>query len=64
MPRTLPEAYTTAQTVYYDDQYLHLDQHREIGRFKQPNFPKNPQHGVQRPIQKTQPGFNRLRLRE
>lgn len=28
-PKTLAEAFTTAQTVYYDNQYLHLDQNRE-----------------------------------
>lgn len=27
-PRTLAEAFTTAQTVYYDNQYLQLDQNR------------------------------------
>lgn len=28
-PKTLPDAFTTAQTVYFDTQYLNLDQHRE-----------------------------------
>lgn len=35
-PQTLTEAYTTAQTVYYDNEYLRLEQTREMGKCKQP----------------------------
>lgn len=34
-PKTLEEAFTTAQTIFYDNQYLQLDQNREV------NFSKN-----------------------
>lgn len=43
-PMTLATALATAQTVYYDNQYVHLDQNREAVRQKQPNFQKNVQN--------------------
>lgn len=64
-PKTLAEALTIAQTVYYDNQYLQLDQSREMPKYKAPNFPKNslpgmqrPMHAMQQPLQKTSTGFN------
>lgn len=56
-PKTLAEAFTTAQTVYFDNQYLQLDQNREPQRYEQQKnpqrnqqqqgFPKKPYHGTQ-----------------
>lgn len=42
-PKTVEEAYTTAQTVYYNDQYFHLDQHRESQRREQQKNQLRPQ---------------------
>lgn len=44
-PETLAEAYTLAQTIYYDNKYLQLDQQREAQRHE---YPKNPQRQQQR----------------
>lgn len=55
-PKTLSDALTIAQTVYYDNQYLHLDQSCDQ-KMKNPNIPKYP-HNMSRPMQKQQYDFN------
>lgn len=42
-PKTLIEAYTTAQTVYYDNQYLHLDRQKEPPKGEQKIYQTRPQ---------------------
>lgn len=49
-PKTLSQAFAIAQTVYYDDQYLHLDQHRDQNR----NHKPMPHH----PPMRGHPNFN------
>lgn len=53
-PRTLPDAYTTAQTVYYDTQYLHLDSNRDYQRRDLQPRTQNSQ-GFVRPQQRVLP---------
>lgn len=60
-PKTLAEAFTMAQTVYYDHQYLQLDSNREApknqSRGQHPqNFPKKNYPGA--PQQQVSPKFN------
>lgn len=57
-PMTLAMALATAQTVYYDNQYIHLDQNREIGKQKQPNSPKYPSAGTPQQMRGFQNDFN------
>lgn len=56
-PRTLAEALTTAQTIFYDDQYLHLDQYRDSARNKQQGFQKMSSN-MPGQMQKPQYGLN------
>lgn len=61
-PKTLSEAFTMAQTVFYDNQYLHLDQNRE-GRnppraTQIPSFPRKPFPYAQQQFQNAQNKFN------
>lgn len=42
-PKTLSEAYTTAQTVYYDNEYLRLEQSRDMEKCKQITYMRQQQ---------------------
>lgn len=53
--KTLADVYTSAQTVYYDNQYLQLDQNREVRGGKQ-NPPRKFYSGMQQ--QNLPPKFN------
>lgn len=61
-PKTLAEAFTTAQTVYYDNQYLQLDQNRETpngqSRSQQQNAPKRFYSGTNQQAQNSPARFN------
>lgn len=64
-PKNMADALTTAQTIYYDNQYLLLDQNHGLAKGKQPNFQKNypsgmprQMHAIQQPPQKPPAGFN------
>lgn len=51
-PKTLAEAYTTAQTVFYDNQYLNLDQNQVAPNVPpQQNMPRRQYFGAQQQTQ-------------
>lgn len=54
--KSLAEAFTTAQTVYYDNQFLNLDHTRESGRNRQQALPRS--YNMSRPFQNHQAGVN------
>lgn len=59
------DAITTAQTIYYDNQYLLLDQNHGLAKSKRPNFQENypsgmprQMHAMQQQPRKPPAGFN------